>query len=149
MKSLLTIIKYIAVGVGGLVALVVAAAIYGAATPNADIEAKRAADARRAEAQAKADANAKAAREAGERMGEKIAGAIQAVEDRREARKKIYDAGFGLGKKRAESRQKLPDLSALNSLARDIIESYGLTSEQGELEQQFRAGYGKGFITGK
>jgi hypothetical protein len=148
-KSLIALLKYLAIGFGGLVALVVAAGIYGAATPNADIDAKRAADARRAEAQAKKDAEIKAAREAGERAGAKLAGAIKAVDERSESRKKIYDAGFNLGKTNAESGKKMPDLSSLNSLAREIIKSYGLTSEQGELEQQFRAGYGKGFITGK
>jgi hypothetical protein len=141
MATISKFLKYTACAFVGIIALVAIAAMYGAATPNADIEVKRAAESRRAAAQARSEQ----ARQAGEKLGKAIADAGKRSDEKR----KIYDAGFQSGKLRAESKKPMPDISVMNKLARDIIGSYGLESTNGDLEQQFRSGYGRGYLTGK
>lgn len=141
MAMILKLLKYTAATFAGLVALVVIAVMYGAATPNAGVAEKRAAESRKAAA----DERSEKARQAGERLGKAIAD----VGKRSDEKRKVYDAGFQSGKLRAESKKPMPDISFMNKLAREIISSYGLESTQGDLEQQFRNGYGRGYLTGQ
>lgn len=145
MQALLKFLKWAAIVFGGLMALIILAVVYGSMTPTADIDAKRKVEAERVRQKAEIDATNKAAFEAGQRMGKAILAVDKAAEDR----KRIYESGFNLGKTRGESGKRMPDLSFMNNLAREIIESYGLESKQGDLEAQFRAGYAKGYMTGK
>lgn len=145
MKALLKLARNGVIAVVVLVALVGAAAMYGIATPTADIDSKReAASKRDAAAQLVEERNA-AAREAGRKTAE----ALLEVDKRNEDRKKIYSAAFDLGKQRSQGKKPLPDRSFMNKLATEIIASYGLDGESEALQTQFRAGYTKGFMAGK
>lgn len=145
MNALLKLVRNAVIAVFILVALVGAAAMYGIATPTADIDSKREAASKRAADARRIEERNAAAREAGAKTAE----TLLEFDKRKEDRKKIYSAAFDLGKQRSQGKKTLPDRSFMDNLATEIIASYGMDAESQDLQTQFRAGYAKGFMAGK